>query len=239
MSTLIHPEVATLGTTHPAAKAHPKRFTNDASHQLARALDRRYAVRRFSNERLQETELEALLEAVRHSPSAYGLQPYKVVVVESRDVRKRLLAHSYAQQKVVECSHLLVLAACQDMTGELVDRYVAVSSSLTGEPASGLDAYADGVRSALASQSREERAESAHRQAFIALGTLVTSAALLGVDCCPMSGFDAAGYDAVLGLGEQGLTASVICALGRRHPQDAAATRPRVRTPRDEFVLVY
>lgn len=239
MNTVIHPEVATLRATNPAAQTNQHLAAHGASRQLARALDWRYAVRRFSDERLHDVELEALLEAVRHSPSAYGLQPYNLVVVESREVRERLLEHSYGQQKVVECSHLLVLAACRDVTDELVDRYVAISSALTGEPASTLDAYADSVRSALSAQSREERAESAHRQAFIALGTLVASAALLGVDCCPMSGFEPAGYDEVLGLEEQGLTASVICALGRRHPQDDAASRPRVRMPREDFVLVY
>lgn len=239
MNTVIHPEVATLRATNPAARASQHCTAHGVSRQLAEALEWRYAVRRFSDERLHDTELEALLEAARHSPSAYGLQPYRLIVVASREVRERLLEYSCGQQKVLECSHLLVLAACQDVTDELVDRYVAVSSALTGEPASALDAYADSVRSALASQSLDERAESAHRQAFIALGALVTSAALLGVDCCPMSGFEPAGYDAVLGLGEQGLTASVICALGRRHPQDDAAARPRVRTPRDEFVRVY
>lgn len=239
MNTAIHSKVATLGATNPAARSNQHRGTYDAPRQLAQALNWRYAVRRFSDERIHPTELEALLEAVRHSPSAYGLQPYRLIVVASREVRERLLAHSYGQEKVVECSHLLVLAACRDVTDELVDRYVSVSGSLTGEPAQGLDAYAGTVKSALASQSPAERAESAHRQAFLALGTLTTSAALLGIDCCPMSGFDPAGYDSVLGLGEEGLTTSVICALGRRHPQDEAALRARVRIPRDEFVLVY
>lgn len=60
--------------------------------------------------------------------------------------------------------------------------------------------------------------------AFSALGVLLTCAALMGIDSCPMEGFEAEGYDRVLGLAEQGLTTSMISAIGRRD-HDASLSR--------------
>ena len=205
---------------------------------LAQAMNWRYAVRQFADEQISDTELSQLLDCVRQSPSAYGLQPYQLIVVASRELRNQLLEHAYGQQKVVDCSHLLVFAAHRDIEDCLVDRYVSLASGARGVAESELAGYADGVKAALAAQSPEQRAASAHHQAFIALGTLLTSAALLGIDCCPMSGFDPAGFDAVLDLEQSGLTASVICAIGRRHPDDASAVYPRVRVPREQLISV-
>jgi nitroreductase len=217
-------------------EARPGKF--DAAQALREAMNWRYAVRQFSDEQVSDAELDQLLESMRQSPSAYGLQPYQLIVVASRDIRNRLLEHAYGQQKVVDCSHLLVLAAHRDIGDELVDRYVSLASAARGVTAAELAGYGEGVKAALAAQSLEQRAETAHRQAFIALGTLTTSAALLGIDCCPMSGFDPTGFDAVLDLGKSGLTTSVICAIGRRHPDDASALYPRVRVPREQLIWV-
>lgn len=211
----------------------------DAADRLAAAMHWRYAVRRFSRERLAPDELTALTEAVRHSPSAYGLQPYELIVVASQAKRKALLPHSCGQDKVVECSHLLILAAYRDIDAALVDRYVALAAEARGVQPAALADYAEQVKRALSLQTPQERAAAAVNQAFLALGTLTTSAALLGIDCCPMSGFDAAGYDEVLGLRSRGLTAAVICTLGRRHPLDASADYPRVRVPRRDWLVEY
>jgi len=217
-------------------ETRPETFT--AAQALTQAMNWRYAVRQFSDEQISDVELAQLLDAVRFSPSAYGLQPYQLIVVASRDVRTQLLEHAYGQAKVVDCSHLLVLAAHRDIGPELVDRYVSLASVARGVSAAELAGYADGVKSALAAQSPGQRAAAAHHQAFLALGTLLTSAALLGIDCCPMSGFDPAGFDAVLALEQSGLTSSVICAIGRRHPADASALHPRVRVPREQLISV-
>ncbi|CAA0121416.1 Oxygen-insensitive NAD(P)H nitroreductase [Halioglobus japonicus] len=218
--------------------------TGMARHKVAPAtLDSamrwRYAVRRFSDEILSAEELDTLIEAVRHSPSAYGLQPYELIVISSKAMRERLLSHSYGQEKIVNCSHLLVFAAYRDIDDGLVERYISLAAKERGVQPEELAQYANQVRSALASQTPQQRAASAVNQSFLALGTLLTSAALLGIDCCPMSGFESSGYDKVLGLPERGLTAAVICALGRRHPQDSSALYPRVRVPRRDWLLEY
>lgn len=203
------------------------------------ALQWRYAVRKFSKRKLAAEVLRQLAEATRLSPSSYGLQPYKVLLVESKSIRRRLLAVSYGQEKVLQSSHLLVVAAETQIGDATVDRYIHKYAQLTGRPLNELADYAAHIKAALAGMTAEEKQAWAQQQAYLALGNLLTSAAVMKVDTCPMAGFDREGYDEVLGLEAQGLTATVICALGYRHPEDEHANTPKVRFDFGDMVLEY
>lgn len=203
---------------------------------LVDALRWRYAVRRFSDEALPEADVRTLMDTVAQSPSSYGLQPYRVLLVRSRSVQRRLLAHSFGQDKVLHCSHLVVFASQTDPGEALVDGYVERVLAQRGGDPEALRGFATHVEQALAAQTPAQRLAWLHAQTHLALGTLLTSAALLGIDSCPIGGFEPEGYDDVLDLRAAGLTASVVCALGRRHPQDASAHLPKVRIPADQLV---
>ncbi|MCB0220752.1 MAG: NAD(P)H-dependent oxidoreductase [Chrysiogenetes bacterium] len=205
---------------------------------LMNALEWRYAVRKFSDEVLSEMEVAALLDVTRLSASSYGLQPYRLLVVESPDIRRELVAHSYGQEKVAACSHLIVFAVQTNIGDALVDEYVRMLAKARGVSSESLQAMAGHIKEALAAKSPEENLQWAHQQAHIALGNLLTSAAMMGIDTCPMGGFDAAGYDRVLGLAKENLTASVICPIGRRDAGDEAAAAPKVRRDYEEIVMV-
>ncbi|MGD8812457.1 MAG: nitroreductase family protein, partial [Thioalkalispiraceae bacterium] len=88
------------------------------------ALNWRYAVREFSPERIDDMKMQELLTATRLSASSYGLQPYRMIVIDDINIRRRLLKHSLGQQKVVDCSHLLVFAAQDNIGDEMVDSYI-------------------------------------------------------------------------------------------------------------------
>lgn len=201
------------------------------------ALDWRYAVREFSPEKLSHQAVEILVDAARKSASSYGLQPYKLIVIESRAVRSDLLPHSFGQQKVLDCSHLVVLAAETDVGDHTVDRYVQKLMQVRGVSLDDVAGYAGHMKQALASKSSDEKRVWAHQQAYIALGTLLTAAAALKIDGCPMTGFDHRAYDQVLGLTEQGLEASAIVALGHRSPQDKSAEQAKVRFDYGDIVI--
>lgn len=203
------------------------------------ALQWRYSVKRFAPEPVAPALLHQLLEATGLSASAFGLQPYRLLLVESPPLRRRLLACSMGQHKVVEAPHLLVLAADVGPDERLVSRYLARLAEVRGADSAVLSGMADHYLSFLAAQSPGARREWAHQQAYIALGTLLTGAALLGIDSCPMTGIDPAGYDRELGLAEQGLTTTAICTLGYRHPEDAQAGLAKVRLAYDELVRRY
>lgn len=207
--------------------------------KLLDALNWRYGVKQFSDEKVSAEELQTLLEATRLSPSAYGLQPYKIIVIESKALRAQLVPFSYGQNKVLESSHLVVFAAANQADDALVDRYINKYLSVTNQDYSAISGYADHMKSALAAKTTAQQQEWAKQQAYIALGNFVTSAALLQIDACPMTGIDVAGYDQVLGLTELGLTTTVICPIGRRYQDDQQAHRPKVRFDYDDIIWEF
>ncbi|VAW52741.1 Oxygen-insensitive NAD(P)H nitroreductase / Dihydropteridine reductase [hydrothermal vent metagenome] len=204
---------------------------------LLKALNWRYAVKQFSNEKISAEELKELLNAARLSASSYGLQPYRITVVESKTIRGQLLPFSYGQDKIAQSSHLIIFAAHTQIGDATVNRYIDKYAKISNKPRSELSNFLDHMKLALAAKTPEQRQEWAHQQAYIALGNLLTCAAIMKIDSCPMTGIDSAGYDAVLGLNEKGLTTSVICPIGRRHHDDLQANNPKVRFDYDEIVM--
>lgn len=201
------------------------------------ALNWRYAVRIFSDERISEHRIHELLTATRLSATSYGLQPYRLIMVNNRETREKLLPHSYDQKKVVQCSHLVVFAAQKSIGDAMVDNYIRSVSTARGVPESSLQGLADHMKEVFAGMDSRQKREWAHQQAHIALGTLLTAAAAMKIDTCPMGGIEPAGYDRVLNLEALGLETSVICALGIRHPEDANADLKKVRYDASEMVL--
>ena len=205
--------------------------------QLLNALNWRYAVREFSNADVPETLINTLLEATRLSPSSYGLQPYKLIVVRSRAVRARLLKHSYGQEKVLKSSHFVVFAAETKIGDDTVDRYAKMLSTQRTTLSPDTLGYIAHIKAALSSMTEDQQQQWAREQAYIALGNFLTSAAILGIDSCPMTGFDGLGYDLELGLAQKGLAAVAVAALGQRSPSDQTSSLKKIRRTRDDFVL--
>ncbi len=201
------------------------------------ALNWRYAVRAFAPERIENRKIEQLLNAVRLSATSYGLQPYRIIRIDDIHVRRALLPFSMGQEKVVDCSHLIVLAAQTDIGDETVERYIQSVANTRGIAVDELAALAEHMKSVFDSMSLAQKREWAHQQVHIALGTLLTAAAMMQIDSCPMGGFDTAGYDQVLGLANHQLESSVICALGVRHPQDGNADLKKVRYAQSEMII--
>jgi nitroreductase len=201
------------------------------------ALNWRYAVRQFSRERIDKQKIQELLTVTRLSATSYGLQPYRMILVNDEQVRKRLLPHSLGQQKVADSSHLIVFAAETGIGDETVDRYIRSVAATRGVSVDKLKGLADHMKSVFAGMNSTQKREWAHQQAYIALGTLLTAAAMMRIDTCPMGGIEPGGYDEVLGLGERGLETSVICTLGVRHPEDSSAWLKKVRYEQSEMVI--
>lgn len=201
------------------------------------ALNWRYAVREFSAQRIDEQKINELLNATRLSATSYGLQPYRMILVDDIEVRRQLLAHSYGQQKVVDCSHLLVFAAEKNIGDEMIERYIQSVVQTREMSVDELAGLGEHMKSVFNGMNPSQKREWAHQQVHIALGTLLTTAAVMKIDSCPMGGIEPSAYDEVLGLAEQGLETSVICALGVRHPQDENAHLKKVRYQQDEMVI--
>ena len=201
------------------------------------ALKWRYAVRRFSAERLEEHKVQDLLDATRLSATSYGLQPYRMIVIDDIETRKQLLPYAMGQDKVAECSHLVVLAVRTNVDDEMVERYIQTVAESRRVPLQQLEGLAAHIKEVFSAMDEAQKREWAHQQVYIALGTLLTSAAMMKIDSCPMTGFERSGFDHVLGLAERGLESSVVCALGVRHSEDENASLPKVRYEQAEMVI--
>lgn len=206
--------------------------------QLIEQLNWRYATKQFNPDRkISAQDWTALEQALVLTPSSFGLQPWAFLVIDDPEVRARLLLASYGQPQVVDASHLVVFATKTNYNEADVDAHVRQTASARGVGVETLDGLRTMVvRSIVHGMDETARRNWATNQTYIALGNLVTSAALLGIDAAPMEGFERHRYDDILGLKVRGLTASVIAAVGYRKDSDKYAMAPKVRFPREEMV---
>lgn len=207
--------------------------------QLLDQLNWRYATKQFDPQRkISAQEWATLEDALQLSPSSGGLQPWKFVVVTDPAVRAKLLPASYGQVQITDASHLVVFAAKKNFNEADVDAHIKHTAEVRGVPPASLAPYREIlVGGIVKSLDEPARAAWARNQAYIALGNLLTSAAILGIDACPMEGFNRAQYDEILGLSAQGLASAVIATLGYRSPADKYATAPKVRFPKNEIFV--
>ncbi|MBU3021306.1 NAD(P)H-dependent oxidoreductase [Aestuariibacter sp. A3R04] len=201
------------------------------------ALNWRYSVKQFSDQKLQQWQLDNLLEATRLSPSSYGLQPYKILVITSRAARERLKPFAFGQEQVSSGSHLLVFATRTDIDTLLVDEYVSLAQTKNGASPDSLARYAEMAKGAINSMNKTERALWAQQQTFVALGNMITCAAMMKIDTCPIGGFEPDAFDHILGLNEKQLTTTVICPIGKRDPNDKYGQYEKVRFDINHLVL--
>lgn len=218
--TAANPTIAVPAATSPVA--------------LLESLNARYAVKQFDPEKaVPRRTWEALLESLRLAPTAYGLPHAKFFVVETPELRAKLREASWGQAQITDADRLVVLAARKDLGRLDVERYLDRVAEVRATSRTELAGFEKMLLGAI---GRPDLDAWTRRQVYIALGFLLTSAAALGVDACPMEGFDAAKYDELLGLREKGCTAQVVAALGYRSERDAYAALPKVRLPLREAV---
>lgn len=208
--------------------------------QVVEQLQWRYATKVFDGQKkISAADWRSLEETLLLSASSYGLQPWKFFVVTDPEVRESLVAHSWNQRQVADASHLVVFAVHRQMSEALVDRYVERVVEVRGGEVEALQRYRNMMVRDVVDGPRgqgEASMQWAKLQAYIALGNLMTAAAMMGIDTCPMEGFVAEKYDEILGLAERGLTSAVLCPVGYRAADDKYAQLPKVRFSADELI---
>lgn len=204
--------------------------------QLVDALEWRYAVKKFDPEaRVRPEDWKALEQALVLSPSSYGLQCWKFFVVEDPAVRARLREASWGQSQVTDADKLVVFAVKKDAGAADVERFIERIVRVRGASRESLEGYRQMMLRSM-ERPAEQRKAWLTRQVYIALGSFLTAAAALGVDACPMEGFDPDAYDRILGLPGKGWHAAVVATAGVRSPDDEYAKAKKVRYPAAELV---
>lgn len=199
------------------------------------ALNWRYATKVFDpTQKIPDDTWKALEESLILTPSSFGLQPWKFIVVQDQELREKLVAHSWRQRQVADCSHLVVMATKRAMNEADIDaNLMRIAEVRGGTP----DSLA-GFRKMLMGTHEQGymTREWSKMQAYIALGQFMTACALLGIDTCPMEGFVPEKFDELLGLEAQGLTTAVLCPAGYRHADDRYASLPKVRFKHSDVI---
>ena len=207
---------------------------------LISALNWRYATKVFDPARkISDADLATLLQSLVLTPSSFGLQPYRFLVVTDPKLRARLREASWGQSQITDASHLVVFLARQQMTEADVDHYIERIAQVRGDQPANLAAYRGMMVCTLVTGPRATTVpEWAARQAYIALGQFMASAALLGLDSCPMEGLDPKQYDEILGLDSTPFRTVVACPVGYRAEADKYASLAKVRFPVEELVEI-
>jgi nitroreductase len=207
--------------------------------QLIAQLNWRYATKQFDPARkIGERDWTALKQALLLTPSSFGVQPWAFIVVKDPAMRAKLQAASWGQAQIVDASHLVVFAFKSNLGEADLDAHVTRAAEVRGVAVEEMAGLRDRlVGSLIQGMDAAKRAGWARNQLYIALGNLLTSAAMLGIDACPMEGIDRAQYDAILGLTEKGLAASMVATLGYRSAADKYAAAPKVRFPKEKVFI--
>jgi nitroreductase len=206
--------------------------------QLLESLRWRYAVKQFdASRKIPADTWSALEEALVLTPSSYGLQPWRFVVVGNPEVRAKLRTVSWNQSQVTDASHYVVFAGKVQVTESDVDAFVRRIADVRGVTPESMESYRKMMVGNVAKGMRAEaQTQWAALQAYIALGNFMTAASVLGIDTCPMEGLDPAKYDEILGLPAQGYRTLCACAAGYRAATDKYASAPKVRFATSDVV---
>ncbi|MEQ8808574.1 MAG: NAD(P)H-dependent oxidoreductase [Imperialibacter sp.] len=199
-------------------------------------LNWRYATKIFDPEKkVSAHDLAFLKEAIRLSVSSYGLQLYKVLIIENDDIREELRKASWNQSQITDASHLFVFCNYTRNYDQHVDSYIRRIIELQGKSDDGLKQYGEFIKKTIADMPTEERKSWSEKQTYLALNNLLMACAELKIDACPMEGFDKQAYNRLLGLDDLGLNASVIAPVGYRSDNDETQERQKVRKSMEEL----
>ena len=198
----------------------------------------RYATKKFdATKKISTEDLNTLKEAIRLSSSSYGLQPYKIFIVENPEVRAKLVTAAYGQKQVVDASHLILFANELNFGEEGILKFSKNISETRGISIESIQGYVDYMKSNITGLPEETRNIWSSKQTYLALGNLLNAAAELKIDVTPMEGFNPTQVNEILGLDKLGLNASLMATVGYRSEEDATQHYKKVRKSNEELFI--
>jgi nitroreductase len=199
----------------------------------------RHATKAYNPEKkVSEENLNKILEAARLAPTSSGLQQFRIIVVENKELREKLVPGALNPECVMESSCVLVFAAWDEYTPERIDAIFDLTTEERGLPKGRFDSYTDKIKEMYAKQPKEQHFIHAARQSYIGLGMALAQAAELKIDTTPAEGFNNKIVDKVLELEKKGLKSVCLLYVGYSDKdRDWLATMKKVRNPTDVFTI--
>ena len=201
-------------------------------------LNWRYATKKFDvNRIIPEEILNILLEAFNLTATSYGLQPIKLLVIKDKTIQKKLVEHSMNQSQVEQASHLLVFCIETKINTDFIKSYFNRVKAIRNTPDAILDPFRTFLIEDFNNKPKQLIEEWAIKQAYLAMGNLLTVCAIEKIDACPMEGFSPEKYDQILKLEDKGLTSVLVMPIGYRAEDDMFADFKKVRREMSESVI--
>jgi len=202
-------------------------------------LNWRYATKKFdTSKKIKDEDLNSLLEVLRLSPSSFGLQPWKFIVINNPAIRSKLVGSAYGQTQVNEASHLIVMCAKKSLSEFDVDKYVNDVSSKKNTPIENLAGLKDIIMGTVKGQTADQTENWNKKQVYLALGFVMSALAQMNIDSCPMEGFDPAKVDEILELSKDGLTATLLLPIGYRSDDDKYSPAAKIRFDKADIIEI-
>ncbi len=208
-----------------------------SNEEIVDRLNWRYAVKTFdAGKKVSDTDWETLENALVLAPSSYGLQPYKFIVITDQAMKEQMVTAAYGQKQPADCSHLVVVTYKKVLTDEDVEHFVERIVEVRRVERESLAEYEQMMKNSAKKAVNEGYIEAWNsRQAYLALGFLLETAAMIGVDACPMEGFSVEKVNEILNLKDY--SAVTLCAVGYRDAEnDWLAGLPKVRFSKSELI---
>ncbi|SHI31000.1 NAD(P)H-dependent oxidoreductase [Aquimarina spongiae] len=198
----------------------------------------RYATKKFDAEKiLPKEKIDILTEAFNLTATSYGLQPLKLIVIQDKELQEKLVAHSWNQNQVVQASHLLIFCIETQIGETYIDSYFKNVKAIRNTADEILKPFRDQLVDSFKNKPEEEIANWAAKQAYLAMGNLLTVCALEKIDACPMEGFIPQKYDEILRLDEKGLTSVLVLPVGYRAEDDMFSDFKKVRRSTKDTII--
>ena len=198
----------------------------------------RYAVKKFdSNKMLSSEKMDKLKQAFNLTATSYGLQPIKLVVLENKKLQKQLVEYSYQQEQVAQASHVLVICIEKNIDVTYISNYFNRIKTIRGTSDDILNPFKEAVIDSFSKKDIEEVIDWSKKQAYLALGNLLTVCAVEEIDSCPMEGFIPDEYDKLLDLKNQDLTSVLVLPVGFRAEDDVFSSFKKVRKELNDSII--
>jgi nitroreductase/dihydropteridine reductase len=210
---------------------------------LIDSLNWRYATKKFdSTKKVSDADIAILKEAVRLTPSSYGFQLYKVIVVTDQKIKDKLYKKSYYQSQIRDCSHLFVFCSYKEVEGKHIDEFINLMEEVRQQDdergyldklksKAKIVAYGTIAKTDLGNRNKDELFNWMQKQCYLAISQLMVTCAEMKIDSCPFEGFSTEGYDRILDLEDRNLTSTVLLPIGYRAENDRHQYRNKVRKP--------
>jgi len=203
--------------------------------KLIENLKWRYATKKYdTTKKVSEDDLQQIKEAIRLSPSSYGLQAFKILDIKNKDIREKLKLASYWQPQITEASHLLVFCGYADVNDGHIDEYLNLKADTQGFDVELLKEFRNFMKVFIEGRKSGKQVWTA-KQTYIALSNAIAACAELKIDSTPMEGFEAEKYNEILGLSSKGLKADVLLAIGYRSDEDKTQYDVKIRKPMESL----